>query len=190
MIELVGSIGWGLLVCGSITHVWHQARLRKLLAMHLDNDRLPAMVLTAVEVVLSIAVAVGFLSQHSSLRWFAIAAALVAFGFMVWIARLLMTGSDLPCACSFSEAPTSVWSLARAMCVGLVGLFALLGTSTDTGTLTERIATLAVGWAVASAIFVLPEAISWPPASKALLARVDAHVSSSSTSSSTAQSSS
>jgi hypothetical protein len=98
---------------------------------------------------------------------------------MAWIARLLLTGSDLPCACSFSQAPTSLWSFARSVCVGLVGLFGLVTfpDAHDTAGLSERVAILVVGWAVAAAIFVLPEAITWPPASKALLARVDAHTS-------------
>ena len=179
MIDLIGSIGWGLLACGSITHVWHHAQLRRLLAMHLDHERVPALVLTAVEVALTVGVAIAYLTQHGSLRWLALLAMLLAGGFMAWIARLLITGSDLPCACSFSEAPTSIWSFARSVCVGLVGLFALLGDvgATDDTSLSERFATLVVGWAVAAAIFVLPEAISWPEASKALLARVDAHTS-------------
>ena len=179
MIELVGSIGWGLLACGSITHVWHQAQLRRLLAMHLDHERIPALVLTAAEVALAVGVATTYLTDHDSLRWFALAAMVLAAGFMAWIARLLVTGSDLPCACSFSEAPTSIWSFARSVCVGLVGVFALLGSTAaaDSSGTDERVAVLLVGWAVAAAIFVLPEAISWPPASKALLARVDAHTS-------------
>jgi hypothetical protein len=38
----------------------------------------------------------------------------------------------------------------------------------------ESVATLAVGLAVAAAIFVLPEALGWPSASKALMQRVEA----------------
>lgn len=184
MIELLGSIGWGLLACGSITHIWHHRQLRRLLAMHLDHERVPAAALTAVEAALTVAIAVAFLTEHSSLRWLALAAMALAAGFIVWIARLLLTESDLPCACSFSEAPTSVWSFARSLCVALVGCLALVNTGlinspspagSDTG---ERVAVLLVGWAAASAIFVMPEALTWPDASKALLARVDAHTSS------------
>ena len=125
--------------------------------------------LTAVETVLAVGVATTYLTQHGLLRWFALAAMVLAVGFMAWIARLLLTKSDLPCACSFSEGPTSIWSFARSVCVGLVGVFALVAgpDRLDATTLGERVAILAVGCAVASAIFVLPEAITWPPASKA-----------------------
>ena len=179
MIELLGAIGWGLLACGSITHIWHHRQLRRLLAMHLDHERVPAAALTAVETALTVAIAVAFLTGHSSLPWLALAGMALAAGFIVWIARLLLTESDLPCACSFSEAPTSVWSFARSLCVALVGCLALVNTAwIDAGFISARVAVLLVGWALASTIFVLPEALTWPDASKALLARVDAHTSS------------
>jgi hypothetical protein len=177
MIALAASIGWGLLACGAITHVWHHRRLRELLAMHLDHERVPALVLTAVEVVLAIALPVAALTGHSSIRLLAALAFLLAVGFMIWISRLLLTGSDLPCACSFSSGPTSWWSFGRSCCVGLVGLFAFANLTAATPPLTtaEVLASLAVGWAVASAMFVLPEAIAWPATSRALMARVDAY---------------
>ena len=189
MIELLGAIGWGLLACGSITHIWHHRQLRRLLGMHLDHERVPAAALTAVETALTVAIAVAFLTGHSSLPWLALAGMALAAGFIVWIARLLLTESDLPCACSFSEAPTSVWSFARSLCVALVGCLALVNTAwIDAGFISSasppdwdtgsRVAVLLVGWALASTIFVLPEALTWPDASKALLARVDAHTSS------------
>lgn len=64
MIELIGSIGWGLLACGTITHVWHHAQLRQLLAMHFDHERIPAAILTSVETVLAVGVATTYLTQH------------------------------------------------------------------------------------------------------------------------------
>lgn len=176
MTELLGSIGWGLLACGAITHVWHHQRLRTLLAMHLNHERLPAATLTGAEVALTIGIAAAFLADWPIIRWLSLAALALAIGFVVWIGRLLVTSSDLPCACSFSEGPTTVWSLGRALGVALVGLFALGGVGCDLET-SERIAVLFVGWALASGIFVLPEALSWPDASRALLARVDAHTS-------------
>ncbi len=176
MIQLLGAIGWGLLACGSITHVMHHRRLRQLLAMHFDRERLPAALLTLVEVVLTIALPATLLTQVPSLRWFALAALVLAVGFMAWIARLLLTGSELPCACSFSAAPTTIWSFLRSVCVGLVGFYLLVDASAaavaDTS---SQVATLAVGWAVASVIFVAPEAFVWPAASRALMARVQAH---------------
>ena len=178
MIELLGSIGWGLLVFGAITHTWHHRQLRKLLAMHLDHERIPALALTMIEAGLAVAIAIAFLGDFAALTWFALAALVLASGFIVWIARLLLSNSELPCACSFSEAPTTVWSLARAVCVALVGLLVFANGASGELDSAERVATLAVGWAVASAIFVLPEALSWPEASRAILARVDAHATS------------
>ncbi len=179
MIELLGGIGWGLLACGAITHVWHHERLRSLLAMHFDHERLPAIALTTVEAGLAVILPISLLTAHWSLPCIALAALVLGVGFMAWIARLLLTGSNLPCACSFSDAPTTIWSLARSVCVGLVGLYWFVDVAvvTDLGSeaWATRVATLAVGWAIGAAIFVLPEAVVWPSASRALLARVDAH---------------
>lgn len=184
MIELLGGVGWGLLACGAITHVWHHRRLRQLIGMHLDRERVPALGLTAIECVLAVALPVALLADHDGLRWAALASLVLALGFVAWIARLLATGSALPCACSFSDAPTTGWSLARACCVALVGLYLLVDVGPDAVATVEtntRVATLAVGWALGAAIFVAPEAISWPRASRALLARVDAHAESATT---------
>lgn len=172
MIALVGSIGWGLLALGAVTHVWHHRRLRSLLAMHLNHERVPAVALTAVEVVLAIVVPIGFLNASAWLPWVAATATVVAAGFVGWITRLLLASSSLPCACSFSDAPTTVWSLGRACCVMLVAAFAL--TSSDAGVLVD-VATLATGLGCAAGIFVLPEAVAWPAPSKAIMARVGAH---------------
>lgn len=178
MIALLGSIGWGLLACGSITHVWHHQRLRALLAMHLNHERIPAAVLTIVEIVLTVGIAGTFLGNIQTLRWFSLIALALAIGFIAWTGRLLVTDSELPCACSFSDAPATIWTLGRSISVALVGLLALAGGSRLAAIETdERIGVLAVGWALASAIYILPEALSWPDASRALLARVDAHTS-------------
>ncbi len=176
MILLLGSIGWGLLAFGAITHVWHHDRLRALLALHLDHERLPASLLTATEEVLSLTIPLAFLADWSALAWLSLAAALLGLGFVGWIGRLLLTGSDLPCACSFSDAPTSWWSFARSVCVLLVATLAV--TDVGTGSSAEQVATFAAGWALAAAIFVVPEAVTWPDASKALMTRVDAHTAS------------
>lgn len=174
MIELLGAVGWGLLACGAITHVWHHRRLRQLIGMHLDHERVPAIGLTTLECMLAVALPITLLTDHDALRWVALGSLVLALGFVAWIARLLATGSELPCACSFSESPTTGWSLARSCCVALVGLYLLVDADPAAASST-RVATLAVGWALGSAIFVTPEAISWPRASRALLARVDAH---------------
>ena len=175
MIELLGSIGWGLLACGAITHVWHHGRLRELVAMHLDHERPVALAITAAELLLAIAIPLLAIAESELLQAAALAATLLAVGFFVWIARLLATGSDLPCACSFSAAPTSIWSLLRAACVGLVVLLVLNAGTNEAFTRVDHLATFVVGWAIAAAIFVLPEALGWPESSRALMARVEAH---------------
>lgn len=179
ILVLLGSIGWGLLACGAITHTWHHARLRSLLARHLDHERVPALALVSTEVALVIGLALALRTSDAWLVVFAAASTIMAVGFMVWILRLLLTGSDLPCACSFSDAPTTWWSFARASSVVLVACFLLVDRSSYLGdtTLAETTATMLVGFAVAGALFVVPEAVHWPDTSRALLARVDAYAS-------------
>ena len=173
MILLLGSLGWGLLTFGAITHVWHHRRLRQLLAMHVDHEVPLAVVVTAAEVGLSVAIPVTYLAGGSAVRWISLPATALAVGFVLWIARLLISKSDLPCACSFAETPTTIWSLARACCAALVVLFAFADPSGQH--VPTTVATLFVSLAMAGAIFVLPEALSWPSTSRALLRRIDAH---------------
>lgn len=174
MIELLAASGWGLFAFGAVTHTWHHRRLRELLAMHIDHERLPAAALTIIELVLAVAIPVAWFADSSLLPALATTACVVALAFVAWIGRLLLTGSDLPCACSFSAAPTSWWSFARSVWVALVGLF-VMAESVEALSAATAAATLAVGAALAAAVFVAPEALSWPAASKALLARVDAY---------------
>jgi len=174
MMSLLGAVGWGLLATAAVTHLWHHRRLRELLAMHLDHERIPAAALVAAELLLVIGLAATWLADHPARTPLGHTAVLVAAVFMAWILRLLTSGSELPCACSFSAAPTSWWSFARAACVALAGFIALAPASPEQDHATI-IATLAVGWALAAALYVLPEALGWPGASQALLTRVDAH---------------
>lgn len=171
MMLLLGSIGWGLLAIGAVTHVWHHGRLRMLLAQHVDHERVPAVLLTGLEVLLAVMLPVALFVEPVSHVPFVIAAALLAIGFCAWIVRLLFSGSTLPCACSFSDAPTTAWSLARAAAVLSVIAF-FFGTDESTAMLATA---LSVGLAIGSAIFVLPDALAWPAASKAVLARSQAH---------------
>jgi len=168
---LLGAIGWGLLAIGAITHVWHHRRLRELLAMHLDHERVPALVLTTVEVALAVLLPVAFVVEAIPLAPIVLVAAALAVGFCTWILRLLITKSELPCACSFADTPTTMWSLGRA--VAALSVIALVFADTDGAALTA--ATFGVGCALAGAIFVLPEALAWPAASSALLERAKAH---------------
>lgn len=135
-----------------------------------DCRRLP---LVVAELLLVVALPIAVLTEASWLRPVALTAALLGVGFVIWITRLLLTGSTLPCACSFSAAPTSRWSLARALCVVLVVAYVFVPAQTASE-IGESVATMVVGLAVAGAVFVLPEALGWPPASKALMQRVEA----------------
>lgn len=172
MTELLGAIGWGLLACGAASHVVHHRRFRELLALHVDRERIPALAIVAGELALVVAIPVALFTGASVLTPLAIAATVLGLGFVAWITRLLLQGSTLPCACSFSAAPTSRWSLARATCVLLVAGYVFTSSHADVST--QTVATLVVGLAVAAAIFVVPEAVGWPPASKALMQRVEA----------------
>lgn len=171
MTELLGAVGWGLLASGAASHVFHHARFRELLALHLDRERLPAAAIVVLELFFVITIPAALLTESAWLRTVALAASALGLGFVIWIVRLLLQGSTLPCACSFSAAPTSRWSLLRAVSVLLVASYAL-GDSASVDAAT--VATLLVGLAIAAAIFVLPEALGWPPASRALMQRVDA----------------
>lgn len=176
MMELFGAVGWGLLACGAASHLVHHARFRELLALHLDRERVPALMLALCEVSLVVAIPIALFANSRWLTLLAAGAALLGLGFVAWIARLLVKGSTLPCACSFSQAPTSGWSLARASGVLLVAgyLFSSTSGGTPAADSTLQVATLFVGLAIASALFVLPEALGWPPASKAVMKRVEA----------------
>lgn len=171
MALLIGAVAWGLITFAAIGHLWHQKRLQQLLAAHTDHERPAAALLTTIEVVLAVATPVALLASDLAITIASGTLALLGVGFTVWIARLLATGSDLPCACSFSAGPTSPWSLLRAiLLIGALGLVAPVAASTA-----EAIVTLAVGLAIAGAVYVLPESLSWPEASRAQLARMESH---------------
>ena len=174
MIIVLGAVGWGLIAIGALTHGWHHDRLRELLGRHLDADRPAAASLLTFELVVTIGVAIAVISDAPWLPAIALVGTALALGFVAWIARLLLTGSQLPCACSFSAAPTSVWSLGRAVAVVCIALLAVADVaSVDTA---DRVVALIVGLGVAAAIYVLPEALGWPEFSKAQLARLDSHI--------------
>lgn len=172
MTTLVGAIGWGLITVGAFTHLWHHVRLRELLAMHVSNARLAAAVLVLLEAALAGVLAAGVLTDASWLPVPGVVGGALGLAFTGWIARLLLTHSSLPCACSFSAAPTSGWSLLRAAAVIATAGLAWAGDGLPLG---DRIAALIVGLAFATALYVLPESLAWPTAAQAQLARLDSH---------------
>jgi len=173
MIIVLGAIGWGLIAIGAVTHVWHHDRLRDLLGRHLDADRAAAAALVSAEVIITLGIAIAIMLDAPWLPILAIVGTALGVGFVAWIGRLLATGSELPCACSFSSAPTSGWSLARALAV--IPIVALAVADIDSVAVADRLAALAVGLAAAASIYVLPEALGWPEFSQAQLSRLDSH---------------
>jgi len=163
MILLLSSIGWGLFAAGAITHAVHATRLSELLGLHFAGARRLAPVLIAVEALIAITLPIAYFADLGVLLALAAAVAfVVAAAFTAWVTRLLLTDSQLPCACSFSSAPTSQWSVIRSAGCLFAALFPL-ATSASTGI---GIATLLTGGAVAVAVFVLPDAMSWPAHAK------------------------
>jgi hypothetical protein len=172
MALLLGAVAWGLIAIAVIGHVWHHDQLRTSLAVHTDHEHAAAAALVGLEVLVAISVPVLVLVGSPLVRVVAIVLTVLGLGFTVWIARLLASGSDAPCACSFSAGPTSPWSLVRSLLLlGGLGLLA----DVDTSSAGDASAVLVVGLALASAIYVVPEALSWPEISRAQLARIESH---------------
>lgn len=172
---LLGAIGWGLFAVGAITHLFDLDRLRELLTVHVRQPRPLALLLVGGEALIALGLLVGLvLANRFVLVIFGIAAGLVGVAFTAWVGRLLATGSDLPCACSFSAAPTSWWSLLRA--AGVITSVALVGATADGGA--ELVAALVTGAAVAVALYVLPDALAWPQFGRDMMERIEAHANS------------
>jgi len=153
----VGSIGWGLIGVGAASHLRHPGQLADLLRVHTRHADPASRTLIVVETALTVLVAVAVLGGFSTLlRITALGGAALGVGFTVWVLRL--SDSDLPCACSWSTAPTSAWSVARAAAVILIGLLAIAG---DPGVALSA-AALVAGAAMGVAAFLLPDALAWP----------------------------
>jgi len=160
---LLSSIGWGLFAAGAITHAVHATRLSELLGLHFARAATLAPALIAVEAVIAIGLPIAFFAGATLLVAIVSAIAfVVAAAFTVWVTRLLITDSELPCACSFSSAPTTSWSVLRSAGCLLAALFPLA----NSVSVSQDIATLLTGAAIALAVFVLPDALSWPAHAK------------------------
>ena len=165
MTLLVGSVGWSLFAFGALTHIVHHRRFLNLISLHLRHARPVAFGVVLAESALAIIIPVAWATDMTALLAAAcIAAALLGAAFAVWVGRLVLSGSQLPCACSYSSAPASPASLARSLGTLLVLAFAF---AEHAGAATN-LATVAVGAATGVAIFALPDAIAWPSASREL----------------------
>jgi len=154
-----GTIGWGLIATGTIGHLLHPESLTESLRVHTRHAQASAKVLTLVEAALTAAIAVALLADWGALRVLSAAGgAALGAGFTIWVLRLWLSGSDLPCACSWSSAPTSRWSVLRAAAVMATALLLVPIDASPTVTATA----LLTGGAAGLALFLLPDALAWP----------------------------
>lgn len=165
LILALGVAGWGLFLIGAISHLSHFERLIDLLVLHFRSPRPAAIALVAAEVAIAALIPMGLLlGLQPIVRLTALAGAVVGAAFAAWVLRLFLSDSTLPCACSFSSAPTTLWSVIRATGTVAIGLLAFVADQPTTLVLTA----LAVGAAAGTAGFVLPDALSWPEESQRL----------------------
>jgi len=167
MTFVLAAVGWGLFGAGALTHGLHRDRLTDLLTLHVgDRANALSLAVTIAEAAIAAAIVLGVLTGSHALVFVAAAAgAILGLGFSVWVARLWASDSSLPCACSFSSAPTSVWSMTRSALTVLIGLFLVSGPLPDLDGAASTVAGLAAllaGGAIGFALFVLPDAIAWP----------------------------
>lgn len=161
----LGTIGWGLVATGTLGHLRHPEQLTEALRVHTTHARIAGRLLIGAELVITVVVAAALIADSTPLLAIAaLAGAVLGLGFTAWVLRLLLSNSDLPCACSFSSAPTSGWSVVRAGAVVSIGLLALGSTATTA----ETLAALVVGAAMGLALFLVPDALAWPDESMRL----------------------
>lgn len=167
MIVLLSAVGWGLFTVGAVTHAIHWDRLVHLLRGHVGRPVRLARLLVGLEAALAVTLPVTYLAGiGSAVIAAAVVAGLVAAGFTIFVMRLLLHGSELPCACSFSAGPTTGWSLMRSAATLTAALIAFAPEPDGSST----VATLLVGAALGAVIFVLPDALSWPGYAKSMQA--------------------
>lgn len=164
-------VAWGTLATAAWTHAREPRRFGDLLAMHIGDAaraQWAARLTIGTEVVVVLAATVGY---FGSLRWLLVASAAAGFvlgvGYVVWVSRLVLNDSGLPCACSFSTAPPSWWSVGRAAVICGFGFFAVAPTVAEVGVATG-VGFFVAGAALGTALYALPEALTWPAAALAL----------------------
>ena len=163
MTLLLGAVGWSMFAFGAAFHIWHYGRFEDLISLHFRRARALSRGLVLAEALLAVVIPIAFGFGLSNLLLAAsLLAALLGAGFTIWVGRLLATRSPLPCACSYSPQPASMWSLLRSAGTLLVLAFPLA----DYAGSTENLATIAVGAAIGLALFVLPDTLAWPAAAR------------------------
>jgi hypothetical protein len=165
MILLLGAIGWSLFAFGAIVHVMHFGRFKELMSLHFRHAASIALGVILLEATLAAAIPVAFAAGQTAVLTVAcMLAGVLGAAFAAWVGRLLVTGSHLPCACSFSAEPASIWSLFRSLATLLVIAFAFA----DHAGAATNLATILAGGALGIAVFTLPDALAWPASSQRL----------------------
>lgn len=158
MTLLIGAVGWSLFAVGALVHLAHHRRFRDLVSLHFRYPGQVAAAIVIVEITIAILIPLAFAADLSILLTAAsVAATLLGTAFAIWVARLLLGGSEMPCACSYSAEPASKLSLARSLATLPVLAFAFAdhsGAAADTATITAAAA-------LGIAIFTLPDALQW-----------------------------
>jgi hypothetical protein len=165
MTLLVGATGWSLFAFAALVHLVHYRRFQNLVSLHLRHSRSVTLGVVLAEAILAIVIPIAYgLGLTALLVAACLLAALLGGGFALWVGRLVLSGSQLTCACSYSAEPAAPASLARSLGTLAVLAFAFAdhsGVATD-------LATIAVGAAVGVACFTLPDALTWPASSREL----------------------
>lgn len=148
------------LVAGS-AHLARPGELRRSLAEHrlLPPGRSGALarLVTVTELTLGALALVALVGGPVSLRPVALASALVAGGFLVYLGALLSRGPAprASCGCSPISAPVTRWSLLPAASIGAVGVAATVGEVSPVAIPVSTAALLSAGWGVTLAVFTL-----------------------------------
>lgn len=171
MTLVVAVVAWGTLATATWAHGRSPRRFAELLEMHFgaeDRARRGAQVAIAIEAMITLGALVGYVA---SLRAVLVASAVAGFVLGVcyvgWVARLVISDSGLPCACSFSSAPPTWWSVARAGVLCGFGAFIWAPPLAEVGG-PESVGVFVAGLALGTVVYAFPEAVAWPASAVAL----------------------
>lgn len=171
MTIVVAAVAWGTLATAAWAHGRAPNRFTDLLSVHFvhrDRASLVARLVIAIEVLLSVGAVVGYFAQlRAVLFMVGLAGALVGAGYTAWVTMLVVDKSGLPCACSFSSAPPTWWSVARAVVICGFGAFIAAPGLPVVGVSTAAALFVAAA-GLGTAIYTLPEAMSWPSPAREL----------------------
>lgn len=177
MMLVMAVTAWGTLATAAWAHSLSLDRFGDLLEMHFAHAG-RGLVMARVVVVVEAAIALAAIGGYfAPIRFLVIAAAVAGFGlglaYVIWVARLVLADSGLPCACSFSSAPPTWWSVGRAAVICGFGAFSTAPPVAEVGT-GPAVGLFVAGSALGAAIYTLPDAMAWPRPARALRRQVAA----------------